>query len=91
MTKKEFINTIAEQTGLSKKDSEAAVGAFINTVEKELGNGGFVQLTGFGTFEVRSRSARSGLNPRTKEPVTIPAMKTPAFKAGKALKDCIPQ
>jgi DNA-binding protein HU-beta len=89
MTKKDLIAAIAEKTGLTKKDSEAALAAFISTVEEQLKAGESVQLTGFGTFEVRERAERQALNPRTKEPVTVPATKAPAFKAGKALKDSI--
>lgn len=89
MTKKDLITAIAEKSGLSKKDSEAALAAFIETVEEQLKAGQSVQLTGFGTFEVRERAERKALNPRTKEPITVPATKTPAFKAGKALKDVI--
>ena len=89
MTKKDLVAAIAEKAGLSKKDSEAALTAFIATVTEQLKAGESVQLTGFGTFEVRERAERKALNPRTKEPITVPATKTPAFKAGKALKDTI--
>lgn len=89
MTKKDLIAAIAEKTGLAKKDCEAALSAFIDTVEEELKSGNPVQLPGFGTFEVRTRAERKALNPRTKEPIVVPAGKTPAFKAGKALKDLI--
>jgi DNA-binding protein HU-beta len=89
MTKKDLIAAIAEKAGLSKKDSEAALNAFVATVEEALKEGQAVQLTGFGTFEVRERAERQALNPRTKEPITIPATKVPAFKAGKGLKDII--
>ena len=89
MTKKDLVAAIAEKTGLSKKDSEAALSAFITTVEDALKAGEAVQLTGFGTFEVRERAERKALNPRTKEPITVPATKAPAFKPGKALKDII--
>lgn len=89
MTKKDLIAAIAEKAGLSKKDSEAALNAFISTVEDALKAGESVQLTGFGTFEVRERAERQALNPRTKEPITVAATKVPAFKAGKGLKDII--
>lgn len=87
MNKGELVSAIAEQTGLSKKDSEAALNSFINIVSEELENNKKVQLVGFGTFEVRERAARTGRNPQTKEEIQIPASKAPAFKAGKALKD----
>jgi len=89
MTKKDLVAAIADKANLTKKDAEAAVNAFVETVQSELKAGNSVQLTGFGTFEVRNRSARKGLNPRTKEPVDIPATKAPAFKAGKVFKDAI--
>ncbi|MBE6671925.1 MAG: HU family DNA-binding protein [Ruminococcaceae bacterium] len=89
MTKKDLVAAIAEKAGLSKKDSEAALNAFIATVEETLKAGEAVQLTGFGTFEVRERAERQALNPRTKEPITVAATKVPAFKAGKGLKDII--
>ena len=89
MNKVELSAAIANETGLSKKDSEAVVKAFVDVVTEELKKGGKVQLVGFGTFEVKARAARSGINPQTKEPVEIKASKAPAFKAGKALKDAL--
>ena len=89
MTKTDLIAKVAEQTGLSKKDAEKAVSAVIDTVSDALVAGDQVQIVGFGTFEVRERSERKGRNPRTKEEITIPASKLPAFKAGKALKDAV--
>lgn len=87
MNKAELVSAMAEQTGLSKKDSEKALNSFINIVTEELENKEKVQLVGFGTFETRQRSARTGRNPQTKEEITIAASTVPAFKAGKALKD----
>jgi DNA-binding protein HU-beta len=89
MNKSELIDAIAEETGLTKKDSEASLKAFINTVSKELKKGGSVQLIGFGTFEVGKRAARVGRNPKTGENIKIKASKNPKFKAGKALKDLV--
>lgn len=89
MNKTELIAAMAEASGLSKKDCEAALAAFITTTESALKAGNKVQLVGFGSFEVKHRAERTGLNPRTKEPVTIAASKVPTFKAGKALKDAI--
>ena len=89
MNKTELIAAMAETSGLSKKDCDAALAAFITTVETALKSGEKVQLIGFGSFEVKERAARTGRNPRTKETVEIPASKAPAFKAGKALKDAI--
>ena len=87
MNKAELIDAIAKKSGLSKKDSAAALAAFLEVVPEELKKGGSVQLTGFGTFEVRTRAARKGINPLTKKAIDIPASKVPAFKAGKGLKD----
>ena len=89
MNKTELIAAMAEASGLSKKDCEAALAAFITTTESALKAGNKVQLVGFGSFEVKHRAERTGLNPRTKEPVTIAASKVPTFKAGKALKDIV--
>ena len=75
--------------GLTKKDAEKALKAFTDTVAEELAKGGKVQLVGFGTFEVSERAARVGINPHTRQPLTIEASKTPKFKGGKALKDAI--
>ncbi|MCI2131750.1 MAG: HU family DNA-binding protein [Eubacterium sp.] len=87
MNKTELVAEIAEKAGLSKKDSEAAVRAFIDAVSESLKKGDKVQLVGFGTFEVSERPARTGRNPQTGETIEIAASRTPKFKAGKALKD----
>ena len=89
MTKGELVAQVAETTGLTKKDAEKAVGAFVDAVTGALKKGDKVALVGFGTFEVRNRPARIGRNPRTKEEIKIPATKAPAFKAGKALKEAV--
>ena len=89
MNKTELIAAVAEVTGLSKKDTEATVNATLNTITAALTKGDKVQLVGFGSFEVKKRAERTGLNPRTKEPVKIAASKVPVFKAGKALKDSV--
>lgn len=89
MNKTELVAAMAEKTGLSKKDAESALKAFIDTVTDELKADGKVQLVGFGTFEVAERPAREGRNPRTGETMKIAASKSPKFKAGKALKDMI--
>ena len=89
MNKTELITAMAETSGLSKKDCDAALAAFIATIETALKSGDKVQLIGFGSFEVKERAARTGRNPRTKEPVEIPASKAPAFKAGQAFKEAI--
>ncbi|MGI6403900.1 MAG: HU family DNA-binding protein [Oscillospiraceae bacterium] len=89
MTKAELISAVAEKSNLTKKDSEKAVTAVIEAITEALVNGEKVSLVGFGTFEVKDRAARKGINPRTKEPMPIPASKLPAFKAGKALKEAV--
>ena len=85
----ELVAAIAEKTELSKKDAEKALKAFTEVVADELKKGEKIQLVGFGTFEVAERPAREGRNPRTGEPMPIPASKSPRFKAGKALKDSL--
>lgn len=89
MNKTELISAVAEKTGLSKKDSDAAIAAVVDAITESLVQGEKVQLVGFGSFEVKKRAARTGRNPRTNEPVEIPAAKLPVFKPGKALKDAI--
>ena len=87
MNKTELTAAMAETSGLSKKDCEAA--AFTGAVETAMKSGDKVQMVGFGSFEVKKRPARVGRNPRTGEPMTYPACKVPVFKPGKALKDAI--
>ena len=89
MNKSELVDAVASKIEFSKKDSEQAINAVFASIKDALVAGDKVQLVGFGTFEVRSRSARTGLNPQTKKAIKIPATKVPAFKAGKALKDAI--
>jgi len=87
MNKTDLVSAIASKSGLNKKNSEAALNAFIGTVQDTLKKGDKVVLVGFGTFEVRKRAARKGRNPQTKKEITIPASNAPVFKAGKGLKD----
>ena len=89
MNKTELVSVIAEKTGLSKKDSEKALAAAVETVTEALKAGDKVQLVGFGTFETKTRPARTGRNPRTGEDIEIAASRQPTFKAGKALKDAV--
>ena len=89
MNKNELIGAIAEKSGLSKKDSEKALAATICAITGALKKGDKVQLVGFGIFDVKNRAARTGHNPKTKEPIKIPATRVPQFKAGKALKDAV--
>lgn len=87
MNKTELVAAIAEKTELTKKDSEAALAAVVESITEALAKGDKVQLIGFGTFEVKNRPARLGRNPKSGELIEIAASKTPVFKAGKALKD----
>ena len=89
MNKTELVEAMTKQTGLSKKDTEAAVKAFTDAITGALKKGDKVQLVGFGTFEVATRAAREGRNPQTGATMKIKASKAPKFKAGKALKDAV--
>jgi DNA-binding protein HU-beta len=87
VNKADLITSIAEKSGLTKKDAEKSLKALMESVEESLEKNEKVQLVGFGTFEVRERAERKGRNPKTLEEITIPASKVPVFKAGKELKD----
>lgn len=89
MNKTELISSVAEKTGFSKKDSEKAVSAILDSIMESIASNEKVQLIGFGTFELRSRSERMGRDPRTNASIVIPASKVPAFKAGKAFKEAV--
>ena len=89
MNKTELIAAVAESAGLSKKDTERVVNAALDTITTALCKGEKVQISGFGTFEVKDREARVGRNPHTKEAIEIPATKFPGFKASKTLKDTV--
>ncbi|QQY79491.1 DNA-binding protein HU-beta [Keratinibaculum paraultunense] len=90
MNKAELVTNIAEKSGLTKKDAESALNAFMEAVQEALSKEEKVQLVGFGTFEVRHRKAREGRNPRNPEEVIqIPASKAPVFRAGKSLKEAV--
>ena len=89
MNKTAFINAVAEKSGLSKVDAKKAVEAFVETVSSELKEGGKVALLGFGSFSVAEKSARKGVNPKTKQPIEIPARKSVKFKAGAELTEII--
>lgn len=89
MNRTELISEMAEKAGVSKKDADNVLKAFIDTVESAVKADDKVQLVGFGTFESRERAAREGKNPRTGEKITIAASKVPAFKPRKAFKDLL--
>ena len=89
MNKNELISAMAEKSKLTKKDADIALDAFVESVQDALKAGDKVQLVGFGTFEVKTRAARTGKNPRTGEPMTTPAKKAPAFRASKNLKEAV--
>ena len=89
MTKAQLVEKIAEQSRLTKTDAESALNAFINVVTEALKEGDNVTLVGFGAFKVTEKKARTGRNPKTNEPVEIPACKAPKFTAGTNLKDAV--
>ena len=89
MTKTNLIAAMADEAELTKADAERALNGFITVIEKQLKRGKSVQITGFGTFERRTRKARKARNPQTGEEIKIPRTKVPAFKAGKALRDVV--
>jgi DNA-binding protein HU-beta len=89
VNKNDLVDAVAERTGLAKSDAARAVEAVLGTVTETLQKGDQVALSGFGTFVVKERAARTGRNPRTGESIAIPASRVPAFKAGKALKDAL--
>ena len=89
MNKTELITLTAQNAGMTRKDTERVINAAIDAITAALVNGDKVQLSGFGSFEVKAREARIGRNPHTKEAVEIPATKVPTFKASKALRDTV--
>lgn len=89
MNKTELISIVADKANLSKKVAEETIDALFDTIQETLTTGEKVVVSGFGTFEVRTRVARTGRNPRTGEDISIPGQKSPAFKAGKSLKDSV--
>ena len=89
MNKTELIAATAEKAGITKKDAERVLNAAIDSITAAMVAGEKVQVSGFGIFEVRSRDARVGRNPHTKQTIEIPATRVPAFKASKALKDAV--
>jgi DNA-binding protein HU-beta len=89
MNKAELIAEVAAKAGLSKKDSEKAVNAALDTITVSLEKGEKVQLVGFGVFDVKERGTRMGRNPKTLKEIEIPASRVPQFKAGKALKEAV--
>ncbi|NOU98314.1 integration host factor subunit alpha [Paenibacillus sp. LMG 31456] len=89
MNKTDLISNISEKSGLTKKDVETVLNNFLGEVTDALSTGDKVQLIGFGTFEIRKRSGRTGRNPQTGKEITIPESKVPAFKAGNKLKEAV--
>jgi DNA-binding protein HU-beta len=89
VNKTELIDAVAEGADISKAAATRAVDTMLDSISKTLATGNQVTLVGFGTFSVKQRAARTGRNPRTGEPIDIPAAKVPGFKAGKALKDAV--
>ncbi|MDI9519164.1 MAG: HU family DNA-binding protein [Bacillota bacterium] len=89
INKKALADLLAEEAGMTKKDAATTLDIVFNTITESLSEGKKVDIAGFGKFEVRERAARTGINPRTKEPLEIPASKVTGFKAAKALKDAV--
>ena len=89
MNKTDLIAIAAQSAGLTKKDTERVLNAAIDAITASLCNGEKVQISGFGTFEIKSREARVGRNPHTREAIEIPATDVPVFKPSKALKDIV--
>lgn len=89
MNKAELIALVAEKVDLTKKATEEVIDTLFDTISETLATGEKVVISGFGTFEIRTRVARTGLNPRTGEEISIPQQKTPAFKTGKVLKEMV--
>jgi DNA-binding protein HU-beta len=89
MQKTDFIARVAEQTGVSKKTARQVIEAALDTIAQSLASGEKVVLTGFGTFELRERQERRGVNPQTREPMTIPSSRSPGFSASNSLKEMV--
>ena len=89
MNKTELMEAVSNKANISKKDTEACLSAFVDVVSEALAGGEKVQWTGFGTFELRHRAARKGINPATGQQIDIAASNSPAFKPGKAFKDAL--
>ncbi|MGN0662210.1 MAG: HU family DNA-binding protein [Faecalibacterium sp.] len=89
MTKTDLIAQVAANTEMTKKDAERAVNAMFEALSKGLADGEKITISGFGSFEVRERAERQGINPRTHEPITIAASRSVVFKQGKSLKDTL--
>lgn len=87
MNKQQLVDVVAQNTGMTKKDSVAAVSAILDVITTALASGEDVKITGFGSFEVKTREARTGRNPKTGAPVEIPASKYVSFSAGSVLKE----
>ena len=89
MNKAELVALVADKVDLTKKATEEVIDILFDTISETLATGEKVVISGFGTFEIRTRVARTGLNPRTGEEISIPQQKTPAFKTGKVLKNMV--
>jgi DNA-binding protein HU-beta len=89
VNKTELIGAVAQKSGLIKKDTEKVINSFVDVVQETLAKGDTVAILGFGTFLAKERPAREGRNPRTGEPIQIPAAKVPVFRPGKGLRDAV--
>jgi len=89
MQKSEFVDQVAERSGLGKGEAESAVDAVVETITETIAGGDAISFTGFGKFSVSDRAARAGINPSTREPIQIPATRVPKFSAGSQLKQAV--
>ncbi len=89
MTKQRLVETLSDETGMTKKQVESFIYKFVNVVERTVSRGEKVSITGFGTFDLGKRAARRGVNPQTGEEIHIPEMPMPRFRAGKRLKETL--
>ena len=87
MNKSSLIASMAEKSGLNRKQAEAALDAFLDSVTENLKNGEKVQIVGFGTFEIRERAEHQGINPATQEVITVKSTRSPCFKPAKSFKE----
>ena len=89
MNKLDIVKVVAEETGLTQKEVTGVVDGFVAAIIRDLNKGEEVNIAGFGKFVVKNRAKRTSINPRTKEPIEVPASKAPAFRAGKQFKDAV--
>ncbi|MGI6453398.1 MAG: HU family DNA-binding protein [Syntrophomonadaceae bacterium] len=89
MNKSELVKSLAEKAGITQKDAAKTLDCMVDTIQQALAAGDKVQIIGFGSFEVRERKERKVISPNTREEITVPATRVPAFKPGKSLKEAV--